>query len=362
MLGKTLTRLVVLALVMAPRLARAEDKLPPCPKPVTFKIGTLAPPESPWGKVFQAWQKIIAEKFKLRDDYKCEGTKLPLVELTFYWNGTQGDEGAMVSKMKEGQLDGAAITAVGLGLIHRPILALQMPGALTTWEKLDRAREALKAQFEKEVQNAGFILAGWGDIGMAHTMSKGFAIASPKDIKGRKPYVWKDDPVAPVIYQVIGDVRSVPLQVPEVVSNLETGAIDVLTAPALAAEQLQWASRLDHINTSVISPAIGALVFTNKKVEVLRNLEGVENLDKKLTLAPREFFLNTAKIASEALTQRIRQEDAAAFERIKGKMEVSTPDEAQLAEWRETLKQVRVRLSQGTFPPELVKKIEEFAK
>ena len=73
----------------------------------------------------------------------------------------------------------------------------------------------------------------------------------------------------PAMLQVIGGVTPVPLGVPEVLPNLNTGAIDVITAPALAAEQLQWASRLDTINTQVVAATIGALVFTKSKLDAL---------------------------------------------------------------------------------------------
>src|SRR3982750_3487260 len=132
MLAKVLRRLLVTALLTVPGGALAGDNKggpPGCPPPGTFKIGTLAPQESPSGQVFQAWEKAAQERFTLADSYQCKGNKRPLVELTFYWNGQQGDEGAMVGKMKEGQLAGAAITAVGLGQIYRPILVLQLPGA-----------------------------------------------------------------------------------------------------------------------------------------------------------------------------------------------------------------------------------------
>ena len=58
-----------------------------------IKVGTLAPKASPWGKVFTVWEKAVKEK---------SGGKL---ELQFFYNGQQGDEGAMVGKMKAGQLD-----------------------------------------------------------------------------------------------------------------------------------------------------------------------------------------------------------------------------------------------------------------
>ena len=83
-----------------------------------IKIGTLAPGASPWGQVFKVWAEAVSKKSEGR------------LELQFFYNGQQGDEGAMVGKMKAGQLDGAAVTAVGLGKIYKPILALQMPDNL----------------------------------------------------------------------------------------------------------------------------------------------------------------------------------------------------------------------------------------
>src|SRR5262249_10267061 len=122
--------------------ARAEE---------VIKIGTLAPASSPWGQVFKIWADAVSKK----SDGK--------LTLQFFWNGQQGDEGAMVGKMKAGQLDGAAITAVGLSKIYKPINALQMPGLFTTWAKLDAARDAMKSEFEKGARDAGFLISGWGD-------------------------------------------------------------------------------------------------------------------------------------------------------------------------------------------------------
>src|SRR4029079_8713767 len=135
---------------------RAEGK-----RTESVKIGTLAPAESPWGQVFKTWQRALRERTKLPESQKTPEGKPYALDLSFFWNGQQGDEGAMVTKMKSGQLDGAAITAVGLGQIHPPILILQLPGLFTSWEKLDRAREALRTDFERALDAAGFLLPGW---------------------------------------------------------------------------------------------------------------------------------------------------------------------------------------------------------
>jgi TRAP-type C4-dicarboxylate transport system substrate-binding protein len=174
-------------------------------------------------------------------------------------------------------------------------------------------------------------------------------VASPGDLRGKKPYVWREDPIMPAMMQVIGGVTPVPLGVPEVLPNLNTGAIDVITAPALAAEQLQWASRLDTINTQVVSATIGALVFTKSRLDAL-------------PADLRAILVDTGKVAAGALTTRIRNEDAAAFARLKSKMTVSTSTDAQVDEWAAIWKQTRARLAQGTFPKDLVEKAESLAR
>src|SRR5262249_10871472 len=128
MVSRILARLVASACLVLPAIAHAEGD---GRKTESVNIGTLGPPESPWGQVFKTWQKAIRERTKLPEGQKTADGKSHALDLVFFWNGQQGDEGAMVAKMKSGQLDGAAITAVGLSQIHRPILALQIPGMLT---------------------------------------------------------------------------------------------------------------------------------------------------------------------------------------------------------------------------------------
>ncbi|MFO0660024.1 MAG: TRAP transporter substrate-binding protein DctP [Polyangiaceae bacterium] len=320
--------LVAAALVAAAGPLGAETEI---------KIGTLAPKSSPWGKVFQTWQDSISEQ---------SGGNM---KLTFFWNGSQGDEAAMVDKMKTGsQLDGAAITAVGLSKIWKPILALQMPGVFQTWAKLDAARDSIKDDTKSNFEKGGFIYLGGGDIGMAHVMSKGYAVNSPDDVKGRKPYMWSDDSIAPVLWSQIGGVTPVPLKIPEVLPNLNSGAIDLVNAPALAAQQLQWSSKLDNINSSVSGLGIGALVL--KKATA----DGLPDDQKKL-------LLDTGAVIASALTDRIRNADAAAYTSLKSSMTVTDPSEDSKTKWKDIFKATREKLKQGTFDSALVTKIEGFS-
>lgn len=304
-----------------------------------ISIGTLAPKHSPWGKVFRVWKEAVEKKTDGR------------LELKFFFNGQQGDEGAMVGKMRSGQLDGGAITSVGLGQIYQPMLVLQMPGLFSGWETLDAARDALKDEFAEGAKKAGFVIGGWGDVGLAHTFSKTGSdkvIRLPEDLRGHKPYRWQDDPIAGAIFEEIGQVTAEPSTVPELLPALDAGKIDVFTVPALAAEQLQWASRADHVTSSVVAVGIGALVFTQSAID-------------KLPEDLREVLIKTGAKAGKMLTERIRDEDKQAFERISQQLTVVDLTAAEKDQWAAVFKKARVRLSQTTFSPDLVARVEKLA-
>lgn len=290
----------------------------------TLKIGTLAPGESPWGQVFKVWKRGVAQR--------SNGA----LELQFFWNGQQGDEAAMVGKIRTGQLDGAAITAVGLGQIYKQVLVLQMPGLYREWAKLDNARNAMKANFDAEFDKQGFKVLGWGDVGRAHLMTKGFQVHRPADLKHKNCYYLPGDPIAPMLYSLIGDITPKQVAVTEILPALTSGSINVLNTPALAAEQLQWASRVDNINTEISGIGIGALVFSSAKL-------------KSLPADQQEVLKETGRIAGEALSTRIRKEDDAAYERLKVRMTTYTPSPAEKAEWAKLFAATRAKLRGAVF-------------
>jgi TRAP-type C4-dicarboxylate transport system substrate-binding protein len=320
MLSK-LVRCTALALAVGAGFALAGDAQADA---TTLKVGTLAPGESPWGQVFKVWKKAVEER---------SGGNL---QLQFFWNGTQGDESAMVGKMRTGQLDGAAITAIGLGQIYKQVLVLQLPGLYRDWSKLDNARNQMKGSFDAQFDAQGFKVLGWGDVGRAHVMSKGFQVKNPNDLKHRNTYYYSGDPIGPVLYSLVGEVTPKQMNVTEILPGLTSGSINVVTAPALAAEQLQWASRLDNINTAVAGVGIGALVFSSAKL-------------KSLPADAQNLLIQTGAITGTALTTRIRREDDAAFARIKGRMTAYDPNPSDIAAWTKLFADTRARLRGTVF-------------
>lgn len=321
----SLTAALTLAVVAGAGQSFAEDR--------ELHFGTLAPRKSPWGKVFQAWQDAVVEQ--------SNGT----LKLTFFWGGNQGDDGAMVDKMRAGsQLDGAAVSALGLGKIWRETLALQIPGLFRSYEAMEKAQEAMRPEIAQAFEKEGFVLGGLGTVGLSRLMSKGFPVRSPDDLKGKKPVVWTDDVIGPALFRVIGGVTPVPLTVPGVLPALGNGSVDVVSAPALAATQLQWASRLDHIVVTPGSVTMSGLVFRKASLDALSEDQ-------------RKLLKETGEIAGKALKERIRKEDEKAFRELKKKMTNVEPSEDDQAKWTDVLKRTIEALGRGTFDPERLKKL-----
>lgn len=311
-----LRRFVTMVAVMVAMLGFSRTALADAKE---IKLGTLAPKDSAWGKVFNAWSKAVEEE--------SSGA----VKLTWFFNGSKGDEVAMVGKMRSKELDGAAITATGLTQIWPHIGALQMPGLFPTWAKLDSVREKVSPKFDKEFAQQGFVILGKGDVGMAHLMSRGMAVRTPEDLKKAHPFYIAGDPIGQKFLETVGVPSPKALGVPAIlpaVSSRSEGAIDVINSPSIAAEQLGWAPHMTHINNLPSGIGIGALVMYKETYDGLP-------ADAKAILE------RTGKNTGKLLTDRIRAIDEAAFNRLKASKTVVELNDAEKAAWAAVFTKVR---------------------
>jgi TRAP-type transport system periplasmic protein len=298
----------------------------------TLKMGTLAPGDSAWGREFKRWAKDVS------DDTGGELT------LDFQWNGQAGDEVLMVQKMRSGQLDGAAVTAIGLAQTGvTDVLIFQMPGLFANWGKLDAVRDAMKPDFDQQFQSRGFTVLGWGDVGAAKTMSIGFEVRHPADLQGKNCSFVAGDPIAPRLYAAIGGITAKEVTVPEILPNLKNGGIQVITVPPLAAEQLQWASTVTHINAMTTGFGIGAIIVSSSRVQ---------GLPQKL----KDVLTRRGGEAAERLTRSIRNLDAQSFARLKSGKTIYEPNDGEKQEWRDVFARVRAELRGSVFTPAMFDK------
>ena len=294
---------------------------------VELRLATLAPSGSSWMKVFNAWNLTVKEQ--------TDNT----LKLRFYDGGSQGDERDFVRKMRAGQMDGAALTTTGLGMLVRQVLVLSVPGVIEEYEQLDSVRAELGGRFEKMFETEGYTLLGWGDVGKTRLFSME-QIERPSDIKKLRPWVWKDDPIFAEFLKVVG-ANPVRLGVPEVYPALQTRMVDTLPASALAAVSLQLYTRLKYISKRNSGIIVGATIIRTDKFEALTE-------DQQNVLA------STGIRAHKALNRSIRRDDDKSYATVlkRGLTAVDTSEHQ--AEWEEAGRQVRERLTGRVYPKSLL--------
>jgi TRAP-type C4-dicarboxylate transport system substrate-binding protein len=215
----------------------------------TLSIATLAPDGSAWMKVFNDFNAEVQQK--------TGGS----VKFQFFAGGVAGDEKDTVRKMRGGSLDGAAITAVGLGQIAPQVRVLELPFLVQTDGELDYVRNQLSGQFTAAFSAAGFKLLSWGDVGWVYLWSN-TSITSRGDLDNTKMWAWTDDPVVQDMFGKL-NVSTVPLGVPDVYTSLQTGLINACYGPPLAVLSLQWYTKVKDVTSIPISKSVGAIVLTN---------------------------------------------------------------------------------------------------
>jgi TRAP-type C4-dicarboxylate transport system substrate-binding protein len=298
----------------------------------TIRFATIAPRASTWGKVLVAWERAVREK--------TNGE----IDMNIYYNGVQGDERNVVSKMRTGQLDAAALTSIGLSNVYRDVMVLQLPGVTNSWPLADLVRNMLRDPIEQGFRAAGFELLSWGDIGLVYQLSKTAEVRKPTDLRGKRPMVYRNEPMAPLLFSLIGEVVPIPLDVMEVLPALRAGTVNVIGAPALAAEQLQWIPYLDHINDQPIVAAIGASLIKKERLDAM-------------PADTRALFQDMQHRAARAETQRIRQQDTEARDRLMARMTIVRPSDDDKIEWYRVFLKAVKRLRNGIFSKNLIDEV-----
>jgi len=234
-----------MALLLVPALSvQAGDKR------YTLKMATLAPEGSSWMKRFHEASRAI--------ETRSEGR----LKIKIYAGGIMGDEPDIIRKIRIGQLQGAAVTGVGLGIIQPAVRVLDLPFLFESYDELDFIRERLGREFEQKFQERGYVLLAWGDVGWIHIFSNQ-PVTNKQQLLDTKLWAWVDDPLAHRMFKQIG-VKGIPLALPAVLPHLQTGLINAAYGSPLSTLALQWYTKVKYMSDLPITMANAAVVVSKR--------------------------------------------------------------------------------------------------
>jgi TRAP-type C4-dicarboxylate transport system substrate-binding protein len=273
---------VALALMASP--AAAEN--------VELRFATLAPAGSPWMEVLDKAAAEIKEKTAGR------------VTLKYFEGGSQGDERDFVRKINAGQLDGAAITSIGLSLIDESIRVLELPMMFKTIEEVDYVADKMWPYFQAKFEKKGYKLNDRGDVGWIYFLSKQ-KVETLADLKGQKLWQWGDDSLVGSMFKKLA-LNGVPLGVPEVDASLTSGRITAAYSSPVAAVALQWYTKIKYMTSMPMSFAIGATVVSTSSIKKLspEDLKVVEEITRSHAKKLRKVIRKANEDAKKTMTRK----------------------------------------------------------
>lgn len=292
--------------------------------PPLVKLATAAPEGSTWHMIL----KEMGEKWS-----KAPGGG---VNLRIYAGGVLGDEPDMVRKMRVGQIQAAALTAVGLAEIDNAVSALQIPMLVESYDELDNLREKMRPTLERRLQERGFVVLNWGDAGWVMFFAKE-PFTRPDDLKGRKLFVWAGDAHAVDLWKAAG-FHPVPLASTDILPGLQTGLINAFDTTPLLALSSQWFGLAPHMLDLKWAPLIGATVISKKSWDAT-------------PAASRDALMKSAAEAGDRLKGEIRGANDKAIEAMVKRgltVRAVTPEVA--AEWRKAAESAYPKI-RGTLVP-----------
>lgn len=298
----TLRRALALAacLALLPLAASAQGR------PVAIKLASFVPEGSIWDKNLRQ----MGDEWRRATDGR--------VALTVFAGGQQGEESAVVAKMRLGALQGAALTVLGLAQIDPGFNAFAIPFFYGSHEELQAVRAALTPELEKRLAAKGFVLLGWGDAGWLQVFSKR-AITSLPELKKVPIYTAAGDDQMVQWYQAQG-FEPRPLAFSDIPTALATGLIEAVPVTPIAALLLQWYRAAPHMLEIGLSPLVGATVITKKSWDAM-------------TPADREAVRASALAMQERLAAEVPAQDREAVAQMQKRgLTVSQPTDAEA--WR----------------------------
>ncbi len=277
---RTWRSLAVVAAGLSVGLAAALGMAPQ--QRVTIKLATLAPDGSPWHRILKdmghEWQRDTQGR----------------VRLVIYPGGVAGDGRSMLRKIRLGALQGAALTVSGMSELDPAFNVFQIPLFFDSIDEFFYVLEQMSPLLKERLESRGFVVLQWGYGGWMHIFVKR-PIQTVEELKRLKMFTGAGDDRMVRLWRSNG-FRPVALSQTDIMMGLQSGMIDGIPVPPLAALATQWYKHTPYMIEPGVTPLVGATVV---------NAEAWAKISER----DRAALLAAARRAEERLAAEIPAKD-----------------------------------------------------
>ena len=297
------------------------------PDTVTVRLATLAWDGSPWHKLLKEmgdeWQRDTQGRVRLR----------------IYPGGVVGDDPDLVRKIRIGHLQAGTLTISGLSEIDDAFNVFTVPMFFDSYEEFTYVQDQLTPVLKRRLEAKGFVLLHWGYGGWVHIFSKR-RVENVDDLRRVKMFTWAGDDRMVQVWRSNG-FRPVALASTDILMGLQTGLIEGIPTPPLAALISQWYRHTRYMLEPGVSPLVGATVIS---------LEAWNRIPAR----DRPAMLRAASKAGNGLAVQIPEKDRGAVTQMQARgLEVIRLDRGGNADtWMKTA-EAFARKMRAMVPPEV---------
>lgn len=290
----------------------------PAAEAAQFKIATVAPDGSFW--------MIEARKAAVEVSERTYGR----VTFRFYPGGTMGDDSAVQRKMRIGQLHGGVFIAGSFGHVVPDLHIYMLPLLFSSYEEVDAVRAKTDAKLIAALDDEGFHSFGFIEGGFAYLYSTKKA-ATFSELKGQKAWLPENDPIGKVLIEETS-LSPVPLSLADVLTGLQTGLVDVVTGPPVAAVALQWFTKVKYAIEYPVVYTYGSMVLSDKAWS-------------RLSADDQKIVDEVLGRMTETLDRRAREDNEGARHALEAQgVRTLTPPPDTERQWQELAKRSSARL------------------
>ena len=293
-----------------------------------LRLATLAPQGTVWDKGLRS----MGDQWAKATDGR--------VRLTVLLGSSYGDEHALLTRVRSGQLQGVALSSIGLLELDPAFGVFQIPLLFESDAEFRFVLAELRPMLEQRLKERKFVLLQWGYAGWVHLFSKA-PIHTLEDLKRQKLFVSAGDDASVQSWKRNG-YQPQPVTADQIPLGLQTGLLEVVPTTPLLVLSMQLYSQAGYMLALEIAPLMGAVLVSQQAWDAIAP-------------ADREALRRAAAETEAFLEREVPGQDASAIDTMKTKgLKVVELGPAEIPRWRHEADEfVRASIASST-PKEVI--------
>ncbi|MDR2094088.1 MAG: TRAP transporter substrate-binding protein DctP [Treponema sp.] len=255
-------------------------------RPVTIKLASLVPENTPWGgglnRLAGEWAAATNGEVKLQ----------------VYHGGIAGNEDDVLRKLRMNQIQAAVLSTVGLNLITNEIMTISCPFLIRDNAELEEVLNKIRPDLEKSLNSKGFHTMAWSRAGWIKVFSK-TPVYVPADLRRLKLGTPAEQPELAQVFKLMG-YQMVSIHTNDILVAFNNGTIESVYNSPIMIGGLQVFGIAKNMASINIAPVMGGILMNDTAWRAIpaRYKPKLEELTRKLE---REMDSSIMKLENDAI-------------------------------------------------------------